>query len=263
VAIHPTAIVHPSAQIGGDVEIGAYAIMGEDVVIGDGTIIHPHVMIYPHTRLGKRNEVFFGAALGGLPQDRKFKGERSYLTIGDGNQIREFVTLHRATGEDRATVIGSDNLLMAYAHLGHNCVVGSGVMMANAAMVGGHSKIDDRAVIGAMVGLHQFMRVGELAMIGGYSRVVQDVPPFMMAEGRPSQVVGINAVGLRRAHVPDAVRSDLKTAHRLLYRSDLNLSQALERIRAEVNSSREITVLVDFLSHIKDGRVGRQLDRPT
>ena len=262
-AIHPTAIVHPSAQLGGDVEIGPYSIIAEDVVIGDATVIHGHVMIDRYTRLGARNQVFFGAALGGIPQDRKFKGERSYLRIGDGNLIREFVTLHRATGEDLDTVIGDDNMLMSYAHLGHNCRLGSGVMMANAAMVGGHSAIDDRAVIGAMVGLHQFMRVGELAMIGGYSRVVQDVPPFMMAEGRPCEVVGLNSVGLRRAGVPPEVQSDLKTAHRLLYRADLNRSQAVERIRAEVNSSREITVLLDFLSRIKEGRVGRQLDRPT
>lgn len=262
-AIHPSAIVHPSAQIGADVEIGACAIIREEVVIGDGSIIHPHALIDRYTRLGERNEIFFCAALGGPPQDRKFGGERSDLVIGDGNLIREFVTIHRATGEGLSTVIGSDNMLMAYAHLGHNCRVGNGVTMANAAMVGGHSRIDDRAVIGAMVGLHQFMRVGELAMIGGYSRVVQDVPPFMMAEGRPSEVVGLNSVGLRRAQVPPEVQNDLKTAHRLLYRSNLNRSQALQRIREEVNSSREIQVLVDFLSRIKEGRVGRQLDRKT
>jgi UDP-N-acetylglucosamine acyltransferase len=260
VAIHPTAIIHPSAQLGTDVEIGPYACIGEEVVIGDRTVIHAHVMIDRYTRLGEGNQVFFSAALGGTPQDRKFTGERSYLVIGDRNLIREFVTLHRATGEGLSTVIGNDNMLMSYAHLGHNCRVGNGVMMANAAMAGGHSVIDDRAVIGAMVGLHQFMRVGELAMIGGYSRVVQDVPPYTMAEGRPSQVVGLNSVGLRRAQVPPEVQNDLKAAYRLLYRSSLNRSQALERIRAEVNPSREIQVLVDFLSHIKEGRVGRQLD---
>jgi len=172
------------------------------------------------------------------------------------------VTIHRGSGEGTATCVGDDNMIMAYSHLGHNCQVGSAVTLVNNAVVGGHVMIEDRAVIGGLVGIHQFTRIGKLAMVGGYSRVVQDVPPFMIAEGMPARVHGLNVVGLRRAGIEAETRNLLKSAYRILYRSGLNLSQALDRIAEELEDAPELQYLVDFLSKLKFGYVGRQFDRP-
>lgn len=260
VTIHETAIVHPSAELGVGVQVGAFCIIGANVKIGDGTIIEPHAMIEPWTTIGSNNRICSGAILGGIPQDGKFKGERSFLTIGDDNIIREYVTIHRATGEDNVTRIGNGNMLMAYCHIGHNCVLGDGIMMANMVGISGHVRIEDKAVFGGMVGVHQFVRIGKLAMIGGYSKVVQDVPPFMMADGRPTKVYDLNVIGLRRNGVPAKTRSGLRQAYKLLYRSNLNLSQAIETIESEVESSPERDYLLEFVRNIKFGFAGRQLE---
>lgn len=260
--IHPTAIVDPSVQLGEDVEIGAYTVIGPDCVVGDRTVIGPHVVIEQYTIIGAECQIRSGAVLGGPPQDAKFKGERSFVRVGNRNQVREFVTLHRATGEEQATIIGDDNLIMAYVHVGHNCQIGSGCMISSYAGLSGHIHVDDNVVIGGMVGVHQFVRVGKYAMLGGYSKVVQDVPPFMMADGRPADVVDLNVRGLRRAGIPPAARTQLKEAYKLLYRSNLNVSQALEAIEEEVEVNPEVSRLVEFIKQISEGGFGRANDRP-
>lgn len=258
--IHPSAVIDPGADIADDVEIGPGVIIAADVKIGPGTIIGPHVTIKQYTEIGAENRIESGSVLGGEPQDFKFHGERSFLRIGDRNKIREFCTIHRASGEDKATVIGNENMIMAYCHIGHNCLLGNNITMANMVGISGHVEVEDRVVFGGMVGIHQFVRFGRLAMIGGFSKVVQDVPPFMMADGRPTRVYGLNVLGLRRAGVPTATRSGLKQAYKFIYRSDMNLSQAIEAIETEVDSSNERDYLLAFLHNVRLGFGGRQLD---
>lgn len=260
VNIHPTAIVHPDAKLGVGVEIGAFSLLGENVSVGDGTKIAPHVVIEPYTTIGRDCQICSGAILGGNPQDQKFKNERSFLFVGDRNIIREYVTIHRATGEDSETRIGDDNMLMAYCHIGHNCTLGNGIMMANMVGISGHVVIEDKAVFGGMVGVHQFVRIGMLAMLGGYSKVAQDVPPFMMVDGRPIKVYDLNVRGLRRHGATQQVRSGLRQAYKLLYRSNMNLSQAIEAIENDVEQSPERDYLLEFVRNIKFGCAGRQLD---
>ncbi|MHB0912503.1 MAG: acyl-ACP--UDP-N-acetylglucosamine O-acyltransferase [Armatimonadota bacterium] len=258
--IHETAIIDPSAEIGEGVEVGAYSIIGRDVVIGSGTVVAHHVVIDPYTTIGRDCQISSGAILGGNPQDQKFKGEKSFLIIGDRNILREHVTMHRATGEGNVTRIGDDNMLMAYCHVGHNCTLGSNITMANTVGISGHVEVESRVVIGGMVGVHQFVRIGKLAMVGGYSKVTQDVPPFMMVDGRPMKVYDLNVIGLRRSGVTANVRSGLRQAYKLLYRSNLNHSQAIETIENEVEPSPERDYLLEFVRSIKVGYGGRQMD---
>ncbi|HEY3265304.1 MAG TPA: acyl-ACP--UDP-N-acetylglucosamine O-acyltransferase [Armatimonadota bacterium] len=258
--IHPSAIIDPGAQLADDVEVGPGVIIGPDTVIGSGVVIGPHVVIKQYTEIGENCTVESGSVLGGVPQDFKFHGERSFLKIGANNKIREFVTIHRASGEERSTVIGDNNMIMAYCHIGHNCDLGNNITMANMVGISGHVVVEDRVVFGGMVGVHQFVRFGKLAMVGGFSKVVQDVPPFMMADGRPTRVYGLNVLGLRRAGVQTTVRSGLKQAYKFIYRSDMNLSQAIEAIEAEVESSTERDYLLEFLHNVRLGFGGRQLD---
>ena len=258
--IHPTASIDPSAEIGDDVEIGPYVVIGEEAVVGSGTRLRPHVVIEPYVTLGAGCDVFSGAVLGGIPQDRKFKGEKSFLKIGDNNIIREHVTLHRAAGAGNETRIGDNNLIMAYCHIGHNCQIGSGITMANSTGISGHCQVEDRVNFGGFVGVHQFVRIGRLAMIGGYSKVVQDIPPFMMGDGRPCKVIDLNVIGLRRSGVSSPVRADIKQAYKLLYRSQMNMSQAVEAIENEVETSPERDYLLDFIRSIRVGSMGRGMD---
>ena len=259
--IHRTAIISPSAEVDPTVEVGPYAVIGARCRVGAGTWIGPHVVLEDLTAVGEHCEIRAGACLGGPPQDVKFKGEESYLRIGDNNIIREFVTIHRATGEGQATTIGNDGMFMAYCHVGHNCVIGNGVIMASWVGISGHVVVEDRVTFGGMVGVHQFVRIGRLAMVGGQSKVVQDIPPFMKADGRPTRVFTLNDLGLRRTGISAKVRSDLKQAFKLLYLSDLNLSQAIEEIENEVDTSPELVYLLDFLRNTKFGYGGRQMDR--
>ena len=260
--IHPTAIVDPTTQLGSEVEIGAYSVVGPNCVLGDNTVIGPHVVLEQFTEIGNDCQVRAGAVLGGLPQDLKFKGERSYVRIGNRNLIREFVTMHRATGAEEATVIGDDNLIMAYVHIGHNCRIGVNTMLSSYVGLSGHITVEDGVVIGGMVGVHQFVRLGQLAMLGGYSKVVQDVPPFMLADGRPADILDLNVRGLRRAGIKPSTRASLKHAYKLLYRSNLNMTQALTAIEDEIEPNPELNDLVEFLKRIHDGSAGRQDDRP-
>jgi len=259
-AIHPTAVVHPSAEISPDAEIGPFCFIGPKTKIGPGTQLISHVTILSNCVLGADSVIHPGAVLGGQPQDRKYSGEDTLLIIGDRSHIREFVTIHRATGPDEQTIIGDDNLLMAYCHIGHNCKVGHRVMIANNSGVSGHVIIGDDANIGGFVGVHQYVRVGRLAMLGGYSKVVRDVPPFSLVDGRPAVVRGTNVTGLKRQQISPQVREDLKQAFKILYRSRLNVSQAVARIEVEIPPSPELEDLLEFLADVRKGYGGRARD---
>jgi len=260
--IDATALVDSTAEIGQGVTIGPYSIIGKNVRIGDGTRIEGHAVVDTNTTLGANCVVLTGAVLGGAPQDYKFHGEQTFLRVGDNNIIREYVTIHRASGEGEATIIGDNNMLMAYCHIGHNCVLANNITMANMVGISGHTLIEDKVVFGGIVGVHQKVRIGKLAMIGGFSKVVQDVPPFSMADGRPLKVCDLNVIGLRRNGVGPKVRSDLKQAYKLLYRSNMNVTQAVEAIENEIEPSAELQYLLDFIRNVRLGFGGRQLETP-
>jgi UDP-N-acetylglucosamine acyltransferase len=230
VSIHPTAVISPRARLGDRIKIGPFAVIEDDVVIGDDCEIASHAVIKQFTTLGRGNRVFEHAVLGGLPQDVKFKGERSRLVIGDDNLIREGVTLHRANGEDEATRIGSRNFLMIGVHVAHNCVVGDDNIFANEAALAGHIRIEDHVFLSNNVGAHQFVRMGRYAMVGGKSKIVQDVLPFFITDGNPPRVRGLNSVGLRRAGFSSEERRMLKNAYRILFQSRLPLEDALSEM---------------------------------
>ncbi len=256
--IHPTAIVDSKADLDADVRIGPFCVVEEDVVLGAGTSLGPGVHICRWTRLGKNNVVHQGSILGGPPQDRKYSGERSFLEIGDDNVFREFVSLHRGSGEDTKTTIGDDNYLMAYCHVGHNCAIGNQVTMANGVGVSGHVSIEDMANIGGLTGIHQFVRIGKVTMIGGMSRIVKDVPPFMLMEGNPAEVRDINAVGLRRIGVTKEARMALHKACKLLFRSSMGMTHAVQTVKREVQMCDEVEYLLKFVAGTLKGRFGRQ-----
>ncbi|MDA1354468.1 MAG: acyl-ACP--UDP-N-acetylglucosamine O-acyltransferase [bacterium] len=244
--IHPTASVHPTAVLGKDVIVGPYSIVGEEVFIGDRTTIEAHVMIDKWTQIGEDNHIHFGAVIGSPGQDTKYSGEKAYVSIGDRNELREYVTINRATGKDQVTRLGNDNMLMTNTHLGHNCNVGSNIIMANMVHVAGHVTIEDYAIIGGLTGVHQFVRIGKGCMIGGYSGLAQDVPPFMTCDGNPAYVRGINAIGIKRRGGDSSTVKELKEAYKLLYRSDVTHKEAIARIEKESNSDT-LAHLVAFL----------------
>jgi len=232
VSIHPTAIVGPRARLGSGVVLGPYAFVEDGAVVGDRCEIRAHAVVKRFTTLGRDNAVHEGAVLGGEPQDLGFEGMDTALVIGDGNRIREGVTLHRSTRPDAPTTIGSECFLMGAVHVGHDCRLGDGVIMANTAALAGHVVVGDRAFLSSGVGVHQFCRIGRLAMIGGHSKVVQDCLPFVITDGSPARARGLNVVGLRRAGYTAAQVRALKEAYRLLLRSSLPLAAALERMAA-------------------------------
>jgi len=256
--VHPTAIVSPRAQLSQGVVVGPFCIVEDDAFLGENTSLESHVVIKRGTQIGRNCRVFAHCVIGHEPQDAKYKGENSRVIIGDNNIFREMVTIHRATGEGEATVIGHNNMFMAYVHLGHNCIVGDNNMLSNSTGVSGHVTIEDRVVIGGFVGIHQFVHIGKMAMVGGLSKVVQDVPPFGMADGRPARTRGLNTRGLRRNGITPEQRNQISTAFKLLYRSGLNTTQAMERIRAEVPHSEPLDYLTSFLERVREGRLGRQ-----
>ncbi|MBP0001941.1 MAG: acyl-ACP--UDP-N-acetylglucosamine O-acyltransferase [Cyanobacteria bacterium SID2] len=232
--IHPTAVIHPSAQLHPTVRVGAYSVIGEGVQVGRDTTIEPHVVVDGHTEIGERNHIFPGAAIGLEPQDLKYDGAPSGVKIGNDNRIREYVTVNRATRAGETTYIGNENLLMAYAHIAHNCTIEDRVVITNAVELAGHVRVESGARVGGVVGVHQFVHIGELSMVGGMSRIDRDVPPYMLVEGNPSRVRALNQVGLKRAGL---VETDdgrafkvLKKAFRLLYRSQLTLEEALQQL---------------------------------
>jgi UDP-N-acetylglucosamine acyltransferase len=232
-SVHATALVDPRARLGNGVEIGPYAVIGPEVEIGDGSRIGPHVVIDGRVRMGKQNRIFPGACIGLEPQDLKYGGAPTEVVLGDGNTIRECVTINRATAEGERTVLGNGNLLMAYSHIGHNCQLSDRIVIANGVAVAGHVVIGERAVIGGVLGIHQFVHIGSLAMVGGMSRIDRDVPPFMTVEGHPGRIRGLNRVGLRRsgmAQLDDGAQfRQLQDLWTLIYRSDLVLAAALRQ----------------------------------
>jgi UDP-N-acetylglucosamine acyltransferase len=260
--IHPTAQVHANTRLAEDVVIGPFCILQEDVEIGPGSRLESHVVLEPGTRIGKNCTLSPGAVLGGPPQDHKYRGERSLLVIGDNNIIRECVTFHRAVGEGIATRIGNNNMFMAYSHVGHNCEIGNNNTFSSYVGLSGHVLVEDNIIIGGMVGVHQFCRIGKMAMIGGMSKINIDIPPFMLADGNPCRVMDLNTIGLRRHGIPPTIRTILRQAYKLLYRSNLNLSQALERIEDELEPSEALEYLVVFLRGSQGGFGGRGNQAP-
>ncbi len=254
--IHPTAIVHPDAVLGEGVEVGPWAIIAGTVKIGARTKIGPRVTIEGHTTLGEDNVIFTGAVAGSLTQDRKFNGGVSYLKIGDRNTIREYATLNPGTLDGTETVIGNDNLLMAYAHVAHDCIIHNGATLANNATLAGHVIVEDKAIIGGLSAVHQFVRIGKLSITGGCSKVVQDIPPFMMVDGHPARAFGINTVGLDRAGFSKEEKSSIKKAFKVIFKSGLILKNVIKQIRQDIPSSPSLQTLVEFLEKSERGICG-------
>jgi UDP-N-acetylglucosamine acyltransferase len=251
--IDPRAIVHPTAKLADGVTIGPFALLGEEVIIGTGTVISPRVTIERWTTIGARCRIGSGAVLGGDPQYLDYDGSPSYLRIGDDNDIRELAVIQRSATPGGCTIVGSHNLIMSQTHIAHDCVLGDHVVMASLAALAGHVEVEDGAVLGGVIGVHQFARIGAYSMVGGSSRLSQDVPPFMIAAGNPATVHGLNVVGLRRAGFAQDLRRELKAVYRTLYRSGLNVSQALATIKRQPNLSAPVAHLVRFIERSKRG----------
>ncbi|MCF8052259.1 MAG: acyl-ACP--UDP-N-acetylglucosamine O-acyltransferase [Desulfobacterales bacterium] len=252
--IHPTALVDAKAEIESDVEIGPYSVIHGDVHIGSGVRIGSHVVIEPYVTIGPDCQIFQYAALGAVPQSVKFEGEKTFLKIGRGTVLREFVTVHRGTGFGGGiTEVGEENYLMAYTHVAHDCRTGRKVMMANNATLAGHITIGDHATIGGLVAVHQFVRIGEYAFIGGKSAVVKDVPPFVIAAGDRVRLHGLNSVGLKRHGFSPQSLSALKKTYRIIFRIGLTLNEAIERVKAEVEQVPEVVTFIEFIQSSSRG----------
>jgi len=256
--IHPLSFIDPRAEIADDVVIGPFCNIESDVRIGPGCVLDSHVTLKHGTSLGANNVMAQGVVLGGDPQDRKYKGEPTYLTIGDDNIFREYVTVSRASGEGNSTIIGNDNFLMANVHLGHNVTLLDHITIANNVGVSGHVTIEDLVTIGGMAGLHQFLRVGRVAMVGGFMRVTRDIPPFMLVGGFDEEIRDINAIGLRRLGITPQSRMALHKACKLLFKSQLGLTNAMEIVRREVPITDEVEYLLAFEERRTKGKNGRQ-----
>ncbi len=252
--IHPTAIVSPRAVIGSNVEIGPYAIIGESVTIGDGTVIGAHTTVDPFVDIGPECHIFQFASVGALPQAIKFGGEKTYVKIGRRTVIREFATVNRGTGfGGGVTEIGEENLLMAYVHIAHDCKTGRGVILANNATLAGHVCIDDYVTVGGLTAIHQFVRVGRHAYIGGKSAVVKDIPPYVIAAGDRARLHGLNRVGLRRHGHSEKAIAMLKRTYRLIFRIGITLNEAIERVKAEVDQTPEVKRFMAFIKSSQRG----------
>ena len=252
--IHPSAIVEPGARLAKGVAVGAYSLIGPQVEVGEGTWIGPHVVIEGRTRVGRNNRIWQFASLGGAPQDKKYAGEDTALEIGDGNTIREFVTINRGTMQDaRVTRVGNDNWIMAYVHFAHDCQVGNGTIFANYSGLAGHVHVGDWAILGASTLVHQFVRVGTHSFTGMGTYLDRDLPPYVSAAGNMAQPYGINTVGLRRRGVPGATIEALKRAYRTLYRSGLGQDEMKRELGLQAESCAEVRVILDFLDASKRG----------
>src|SRR6058998_3939692 len=245
--IHPTAVVHPKAEIGAECEIGPYCVVGEHVILGAACRLHSHVVIDGRIRLGKHNEIFPFASLGLKTQDLKWKGGVTRTQIGDHNTFREYVTIHSATGDGEATVIGSHNHILAYCHLAHNVTLQNHIIMSNVATLAGHVLVEDCAVIGGLAAVHQFCRIGKMALIGGCSKVVQDVAPFMLVDGNPAETRTVNKVGMERNGISEDAQAAVRQAYKILFREGLTSSNALARIESEISTFPEVQHLVRFV----------------
>ena len=251
--IHSSAIIHKNAKLAANVDIGPYCIIGENVSIGEGTKLHSHVVIDGFTTIGKMNEFYPGCVLGYQGQDKKFKGETSYLEIGDRGTFREYVTIHRGTGEGTKTKIGNDVFFMANAHVAHNCVIADSVILVNGAGLGGFVEVEEKAFISAYSIVHQFCRIGKNAMIGLCSPIDKDVPPYMLGVGNPFSIHYYNKVGLARAGVTEEGFKDIKSIFKTVFRSGLNTEQAIERMRNELPESSYAKHFIAFVRKSKRG----------
>jgi UDP-N-acetylglucosamine acyltransferase len=251
--IHRTALVDPSAQLGQDVSIGPFSIVGPGVVIGDQCQIAAHVVIERNTRLGRSVRVGYGTVLGADPQDLKYRGEETWVEVGDGTIIREYCTLNRGTPATGRTRVGERCFIMTYVHIAHDCVIGNDVILANAIQMAGHVTVDDRAIISGLVPIHQFVRVGTFSFVGGGSRVNQDVPPYTKAVGNPVHLYGLNSVGLQRAGFSAEVKLALKKAYRLVFNSHLTVSQGIARARTEISAVAEVETFLRFIEASQRG----------
>lgn len=252
--IHPTAIISPGSELQDGVEVGPYSVIGPDVKIGSNTIIGPHVVIEGQTEIGDKCHIFQFSSIGAVPQDLKFGGENCKVIIGNNNTIREFVTIHSSTAADIGmTYVGDNNLIMAYCHVAHNCKLGSNIVMANAANLAGHIHVEDHAIIGGLSGVHQFTRIGCHAFVGGASAVVQDVPPYITVSGNRAKPYGLNLVGLKRRGFSENTLRALKTAYKIVFRSSLMVSDAIDRIRDEVEDLPEVRHFIEFIQNAKRG----------
>lgn len=251
--IHSTAIIDPGAELGDDLVIGPYCVIGPGVTLGDGCMLHNHVTIAGPSEIGGNNEFFPYASIGQRSQDLKYVGEPTHLRVGEGNTFREFCTVNRGTAPDSSTIIGSHGSFLAYSHIAHDCTVGNHVIFSNNGTLAGHVSVGDHAIIGGLTAVHQFCRIGAHAMTGGCSKIVQDVPPFMVADGNPAKVRAINSVGLgRRGFSPEAIAL-VKRAHRVLYREQRNYRDAVEVLRGWEERDPAVDLLIDFVASTERG----------
>lgn len=251
--IHPTSIVHPKAELDFGVEVGPFVVIEGDAKIGSGTKIGPRVTIEGFTTIGRNNQIYTGAVVGSPTQDKKYKGGKSYLKIGDNNSIREYCTLNPGTLDGTETVIGNGNLLMAYAHIAHDCIIGNDTVIANNGTLAGHCIVEDKAIIGGLSGVHQFVRIGKYSIVGGHSKVTSNVPPFVMVDGHPAKAYGLNVVGLERNNIPAEDRMNLKRAYKIIFRSGLALKSAIKQIEETIPKSATIGTLLEFLQKSDKG----------
>ena len=254
--IHPTAIVEPGARLAKGVAVGAYALIGAQVEVGEGSVIGPHVIIEGRTRIGRNNRIAQFASLGGPPQDKKYAGEDTAVEIGDGNTIREYVTINRGTiGDARVTRVGDDNWIMAYVHFAHDCQIGSHTIFANACELAGHVQVEDWAILGATTLVHQFVRIGAHSFTGMGTYLDRDLPPYVRAAGNMAQPYGINSVGLRRRGLPAGSIDALKRAYKTLYRSGLGQEETRQSLEAQAALCPEVRLILEFLNTSKRGYI--------
>jgi len=251
--IHPTAIIAPTARIGEGVDIGPYAYVGDECVVGDGCMIGMRATLERNVTLASGVKIGIGSVIGGDPQDLKYRGEHTTVEIGENTVVREYATINRGTTHSMRTSVGSGSFLMSYVHLAHDCQIGNGVIIGNGTQLAGHVTIDDRAIVSGLVAVHQFARIGRHSFVGGCSRVAKDVPPYLKAVGNPVKLYGLNSVGLQRSGFDDAVVRELKRAYRLVFRSELNVTQAMSRARAELQPLPEVTAFLTFIEESERG----------
>jgi UDP-N-acetylglucosamine acyltransferase len=244
--IHPTAVVHAGAQIGQGSVVGPYCVVGENVVLGANCRLHSHVVIDGHTTIGESNDIFPFASIGLKTQDLKWKGGTTWTRIGDRNTFREYVTVHSATSDGDATVVGSDNTILAYCHIAHDCQLGSHIIMSNVGTLAGHVLVGDHAIVGGLGAVHQFCRIGKFAMVGGCSKVVQDIPPFMIGDGNPAETRTINKIGMERHGVSEEAIAALRLAYKILFREGLSMANALAKMESDLPQLPEVLHLIEF-----------------
>jgi len=256
--IHPSAVVEPGAKLGKNVTIEPFVVVKENVTLGDNVVLKSHTYIDGHTTIGDGTVIYPGASIGTKTQDRKFQGETTYVRIGKNCEIREYVTINSSSEEGSVVSVGDDCLIMAYCHIAHHCKIGNDVIMANCAMLAGHVEIEDHARIGGMTPIHQWVRIGSHAMVGGLSRITNDIPPYTIGAGIPYKMGGLNLIGLKRHEFSLDVRKDLSKAFKLIYRSNLNFNDAIGQIESELSGREEVRHWLDFCKKSKRGLIGLQ-----